>query len=118
MRRVVVEVAREYDATELQHIASRGGRNQGRAITVWQRVTLRLLSDGTVVERREMQFPPDAESPDGRVQTYRWVVAGHLRPGHTAADYADAYRAPESGRRGRKSPWTVQVWKRGILHKD
>lgn len=118
MRRVVVEVSREYDAQTLQSIASRGGRNQGRALTVWQRVTLRLLSDGEVVERREMQFPPDAESPTGRVQTYRWVIAGHLRPGITAAEYADAYRAPERGRRGRKSPWIVRVWKRGVPHVD
>lgn len=113
-RRVVVEASREYDAQALQNIASHGGRSQGRAVAVWQRVTYRLLSDGAIVERREMQFPPELDHPEGRYHAYRWLVTGHLRHGLTPADFARTFRAPEKD--GTASPWSVSAWARGRRH--
>lgn len=115
-RRVVVDARREYDAKALQDMASRGGRNKGRSVIVWQRVTHRLLDDGTILERREMQFPPDPGHPEGRYHAYRWLVTGHLRHGLTSADFARTYRAPEKD--GTASPWSVTVWARGMLHTE
>lgn len=115
-RKVLVEARREYDARALQNIASRDGRFGGRAVTVWQRVTYRLLDDGCIVERREMQFPPEPAHPEGRFHAYRWLVTGHLRHGLTPADFAQAYRAPN--RDGTPSPWSVTEWTRGVAHRE
>jgi predicted RNA-binding Zn-ribbon protein involved in translation (DUF1610 family) len=114
-----VEVSREYDAATLQKAHDRYERSykadyvdgSDPALTVWERVTKRLMSDGKVLEKRDVRFRPSPactwEDPNGRRYSYGWKVAATLKAGKTPADYIAIYSAPRKD--GSPSPWTVNT---------
>lgn len=116
-RTVKVEAVREYDAATLQRAHDRFQASyvpdyvpgSDPALTVWERVTRRLMSDGTVLEKRDVRFRPSPncswEDPKGRRHSYGWKVHGKLKAGLTADDFARIYAGPTKS--GKPSPWTV-----------
>lgn len=113
-RTTVVEVTREYDRATLQTAHDRYQRSykpdyvggSDVALTQWERVTRRLMSDGSVLEKRDVQFQPDWLDKQGRKYSYGWKLHGKLKAGLTPADFARVYREPRKD--GRLSPWTVK----------
>jgi hypothetical protein len=112
-----VEVVREYTADMLQRAHDRFEASykpeyiagSDPALTVWERVTRRLMSDGTVLEKRDVRFAPSPactwEDPKGRRYSYAWKVYGKIKAGLTAEDFARIYSGPTKS--GKPSPWTV-----------
>jgi len=97
----VVEAVREYGAEELA-AADR--------LTVWERMTRRLMSDGVVLEKRDVRFRPSGlswEDPAGERHTYAWKVRGKLKAGLTPADFTRIYQAPRKD--GSASKWVVTM---------
>lgn len=124
-RKCLVEVSREYTAEVLQAATDARIRrdypdgqwtrsdgtveplpaSMAQALTTWERLTRRLMSDGTVLEKRDVRFQPDWLDKQGRRYSYGWKVYGTLKAGLTAADFARIYAAPRKS--GAPSPWTV-----------
>ena len=77
-----------------------------RSLTIWERTTRRLMSDGTVLERRDVRFRPDHYDPQGRHHSYGWKVKGQLKAGVTPEDWRAIYERPMAS--GAPSPWTVR----------
>ena len=108
-----VEITREFDAVTLQAAHDRFEASlkpdytpgSDKALTTWERTTRRLMSDGTVLEKRDVRFQPDWLDKDGRRHSYGWKVHGKLKQGLTPADFARIYRNPTKS--GKPSPWTV-----------
>lgn len=108
-RRAIVETVREYSAEQLQAAHDRrypaGSPLSGPALTIWERTTRRLMSDGTILEKRDVQFQPDWLDKHGRKHSYGWKVHGKLKAGLTAEDFARVYAQPRKD--GSPSAWTV-----------
>lgn len=106
-----VEITREYDEAQLTAQAAKHGflDSDGKPLTNWERVTRRLMSDGKVLEKRDVRFQPSPnapwEGPQGRRYSYGWKVVATLKAGLTADDYARIYAEPLKS--GKPSPWTV-----------
>lgn len=108
-RKAVVECTREYTADQLQAAHDRhypiGDPLSGKALTIWERTTRRLMSDGTILEKRDVQFQPDWLDERGRKHSYGWKVHGKLKTGLTADDFARVYAQPRKD--GSPSSWSV-----------
>jgi len=116
-RTALVEVTREYTVESLQHAHDRFQASykadyvpgSDPSLTVWERCTRRLMSDGKILEKRDVRFRPSPnctwEDPQGRRHCYGWKVHGKLKGGLTAADFARVYAADTKS--GKPSPWTV-----------
>lgn len=106
-RTVQVEATREYDAAMLTARAAAHGflDSEGKPLTTWERVTRRLMSDGTILEKRDVRFQPDWLDKDGHRHSYGWKVYGKLKAGLTAEDFARVYRA--NTKSGKPTPWSV-----------
>ena len=114
-----VEVTREYDEETLQRAHDRFQASykadyvagSDPSLTVWERKTRRLMSDGKILEKADVRFRPSPnctwEDPKGRRYSYGWKVHGTLKAGCTAEDFARIYGADTKS--GKPSPWTVQV---------
>jgi len=110
-------VTREYDVETLQRAHDRfelsykpeyvAGSNP--SLTVWERVIRRLMSDGKVLEKRDVRFRPTPgctwEDPNGRRYSYGWKVHGTLKAGLTVDDFVRVYSSPTKS--GKPSSWTV-----------
>ena len=59
-----------------------------RELVSWEKVTVALMSDNTVLEKRDVTF-----RSDGRKHTWGWKVRGKLKAGATPAQWEAAYRA-------------------------
>lgn len=107
-RTCAAEVTREYDAATLQASTDKVMREADpnyvegsrRALCIWSRTTRRLMSDRTVLEKRDVRYQPDALNPEGRRHSYGWKVRGKLKDHLTPDDFPRIYR--EIG-------WTVHV---------
>jgi len=116
-RTVQVEATREYYLETLQRAHDRYEASykadyvpgSDPSLTVWERVTKRLMSDGKILEKRDVRFRPSPncswEDPQGRRHSYGWKVSATLKPGKTADDFARIYTSPRKS--GKPSPWTV-----------
>jgi hypothetical protein len=120
-RTVKVEATKEYSAEQLQRAHDKYiarayptgtfddgqpiGETTRKALTIWERVTRRLMSDGTILEKRDVRFQPDWMDKDGRRHSYGWKVHGKLKPGLTADDFARIYS--DNRKDGSPSTWTV-----------
>ncbi len=108
-RKAQVEVSREYTESQLQaandHRYPEGDPLHGPSLTTWDRVTRRLMSDGTILEKRDCRFRKSAWESSDRYYSYGWKVHGKLKTGLTAIDFARIYRA--DGKSGGPSLWTV-----------
>lgn len=71
------------------------------SLTVRDRVTRRLMSDGKVLEKLDVWF-----RGDNRFHSYGWKVKGRLKAGITPARWLEIYTAP-GATTGKPSPWTV-----------
>lgn len=120
-----VEVTREYSEEQLQRAHDRYEASykadyipgSDPSLTVWEKTTRRLMSDGTVLEKRDVRFRPNPlctwDDPNGRRYSYGWKVYGKLKSGLTADDFARIYAAPRKS--GAASPWTITADPRGIV---
>lgn len=118
-RQTVVEATREYDVDTLQRLHDRYEASykadyipgSDPSLTVWERSIRRLMSDGTILEKRDVRFRPSPncswEDPRGRRHSYGWKVHGKLKTGLTADDFARIYRADTKS--GKPSQWTVST---------
>lgn len=126
-RYMVVEAVKEKTAEQLQAAHNRKlermrleGRQDeidrypasyGHPNTVFERITVRLMSDGNVLEKLDVRFYPDAQpwpgEEMGRYYSYGWKVKGKAKV--PAAEFADIYRngSAEMRANGRPSSWTV-----------
>lgn len=135
-RYMVVEAVREKTADELQaRLDRRKERDKVRAdnpndpsitpeqweriysgiggisSTIWERETIRLMSDGKVLEKWDVRFRPDAQpypgEETGRYHSYGWKVKGKAKV--DAATFERIYRdgTEEMQARGKASSWTV-----------
>lgn len=106
-RTLQAEVTRERDAAFLQRQHDRLYPDQAGepSLTKWERTTRRLMSDGTVLEKRDVQFQPDWLDKAGRKHSYGWKVYGKLKAGLTADDFTRIFSAPRKD--GSPSPWVV-----------
>jgi hypothetical protein len=104
---VLAQATREFSEEQLTAQAARHGflDSHGKPLTRWERTTLRLMSDGKVLEKRDVQFQPDAYDPLGRKYSYGWKVYGTMKPGRGAEQFEAIYAAPTKS--GKPSPWTV-----------
>ena len=114
-RTCLAEVSREYTEEQLQrqhdkYTDSYGGE-RGPSLTNWERATKRLMSDGKVLEKRDVRFRPDWLDKAGRRHSYGWKVAAKLKPGKSTADFLAVYTAPR--RDGSPSLWTVNSGAQG-----
>lgn len=94
-RQTLVEVTREITAEQLQAQHERqyaGDERYGKlSITKWERITRRLMSDRTILEKIDMQFQPDWLEPNGRKHYGTWKVRGKLKSQLEPADFAHTY---------------------------
>jgi predicted RNA-binding Zn-ribbon protein involved in translation (DUF1610 family) len=112
-----VEIMREFTEEQLQarHDKVTASYTPGYvagsdpSLTVWERVTRRLMSDGKILEKIDVRFRPSPncswEDPKGRRYSYAWKVSATLKAGCTAEDYVRIYSGPTKS--GKPSPWTV-----------
>lgn len=112
-RYMLVEVSRERTKDWLQDRFNKlqaAGRAIGdKPLTIWERQTRRLMSDGSILEKLDVRFQPDHMDPNGRRYSYNWKVHGKLKAGLTADDFLRIYRdgTEEMQAGGRKSTWEV-----------
>lgn len=116
-RTTVVEASREYSLEMLQRAHDRYQASYvpdyvagaDPSLTVWERVTRRLMSDGSILEKRDVRFRPTPncswEDPQGRRYSYGWKLRGKIKAGLTPADFARIYSAPRKD--GSASSWAV-----------
>lgn len=112
-RTCLVEVSREYDAATLQTAHDRYKLSyeptyvagSDPALTMWERKTLRLMSNRTILEKLDVRFQPDWLDKHGRRHSYGWKVRGKLKPNLTPVDFARIYAEPK--RDGTPSAWTI-----------
>lgn len=124
-RVMVHEVSREYDETYLQ--ARTDARNVESypdgtwlslsgvreplpdsirlSLTTRERVTRRLMSDGTVLQKIDVWFR--GGDPSRQYHSYGWKVKGKIKTGITPADWLSIYTSPGAVS-GTPSPWTVR----------
>jgi hypothetical protein len=76
------------------------------ALTTWERTTRRLMSDGKILEKRDVRFQPDWLDTDGRRHSYGWKVHGTIKAGVTTERFVEIYSGPTKS--GKPSPWTVR----------
>jgi hypothetical protein len=110
-RTCVVEITREYDAATIQAHHDQKYHDGQSAGMVWARSTRRLMTDGTVLQKRDSKMAPSKYDPAGQRHSTGWTVRGKLKAGKTAADFARAYRAPRPD--GTPSRWTVTEYGAG-----
>ena len=58
---------------------------------IWEKRTLALMSDGTVLIKRDIRFEPDSYEPKGRFHSYGWVIKGKIEAGLTTEDWEQIY---------------------------
>jgi len=116
-RKAEAEAVREYDEATLQRFHDRFERTykadyidgSDPSLTIWERCTKRLMSDGKILEKRDVRFRPSPnctwDDPKGRLHSYGWKVAATLKPGKTVDDFVAIYSGPTKS--GKPSPWTV-----------
>lgn len=46
----------------------------------WHRESIALMSDRTILSKRDVRFKPDQFSPKPRIHSYGWKVAGKVSP--------------------------------------
>lgn len=109
-RTIVVSVTRERTADTLQRLHDRafpaGDAFHGPALTTYERSTRRVMSDGTVLEKRDVIFRQSEHEREPQRHTYTWKVHGKLKPGVTAADFTRIYLADRKD--GSPSVWKLE----------
>lgn len=88
-----------YELVEVSKELPGYNMSNGEPLTTWERLTKRLMSDGTILEKRDVRFAPEPFNPEGRYYSYGWKVAGKIKPGLSVAQFAEVYA--KSGK------WTV-----------
>jgi len=108
-RKCLVECTREYDETILQRQHDKHWNDGQPSLTIWERSIRRLMSDNTILEKRDVRFRPSPsctwEDQRGVRHSYGWKVRGKLKTGLTAEDFARIYGEPRKD--GSPSRWTI-----------
>lgn len=104
-RTCLAEAVREYTEDQLQARHDKFWNDGKPSLTNWERTTKRLMSDGKVLEKRDVRFRPDQFDRSGRHHSYGWKVAAKLKAGKTVADFIAVYSGPTKS--GKPSQWTV-----------
>ena len=78
-RTIHVEAVREYSAATLQaaHDRMYPDKIGELALTIWERKTRRLMSDGKILEKIDLRFQPDQYDPAGRRHSVRLEGTRH-----------------------------------------
>jgi hypothetical protein len=118
-RKTVVEAVRQYSVDTLQRAHDKFQASykpdyiagSDLSLTIWERSTRRLMSDGSILEKRDVRFRPTPncawEDPQGRLYSYGWKLRGKLKAGLTAQDFARIYSQPRKD--GSPSSWAVST---------
>ena len=114
-RTCLAEVSREYTEAQLQkahgrYTASYNGASE-LSLTTWERTTKRLMSDGKILEKRDVLFRRSQFETRDHRHSYGWKVAAQLKPGKTTADFIAVYTGPRKD--GSPSQWTVNSGAQG-----
>jgi len=48
-------------------------------LTCWEKISVVLMSDCTILQRLDVRFLPDSLSPEGRFHSYGWKVIAKAR---------------------------------------
>lgn len=67
------------------------GTGQKPPLTKWERKTLALMSDRTILEKRDVRFQPDWLDKEGRFYSYGWKVKGKAKEGVTPEKFIEIY---------------------------
>lgn len=67
------------------------GTGKKKPLTMWQRTTRALMSDGNILEKYDVRFQPDVYDPKGKLHTYGWKVRGKGKAGLTAESFIELY---------------------------
>jgi len=62
-------------------------------LTDWERVTITIMSDRTILKKRDVRFLPDTYNPTGRRHTWGWKVAGKIKEGADLVRIQEWYEA-------------------------
>ena len=77
--------------TELARVERERDVTDSSLIT-WERRTLALMSDGTVLEKRDVRFKPTSYS-EGERHSYGWKVLGKAKADLTPDRFREVYLA-------------------------
>ena len=58
---------------------------------LWERRTIALMSDGNILEKRDIQFLPNEYHPKGEKHTWGWKNKGKAREGMTVEEFSKLY---------------------------
>lgn len=58
---------------------------------IWEKITLTLMSDNKVLEKRDVRFTPDQYDPSGRFHTWGWKVLGKVKEGVDKQRFIECY---------------------------
>jgi hypothetical protein len=61
------------------------------ALVSWEKTTVALMSDGSVLEKSDVRFKPDQYDPGGRRHSYGWTVKGKVKAGLTPRQFVEIY---------------------------
>jgi hypothetical protein len=67
------------------------GKGERASLCTWERLTRCLMSDRTILEKRDVRFRPDRFDVDGRRHSYGWTVRGRAKEGVDAAKFQAIY---------------------------
>lgn len=96
MSRVGVERRNRTDSLNMAKLSARGRTELARvsieketpdsALVSWEKTTVTLMSDGSIMEKRDVKF-----RSDNRRHSYGWSVLGKAKAGLTPRQFADIY---------------------------
>lgn len=83
--------------------------DHGDTLIDWERITVRLMSDGFLLEKRDVRFRPDAFNSTGRKHSYGWKTISRYRNGANAElfrqDFEEKNRARQE--KGANNFWSI-----------
>lgn len=74
-------------------------------LVVWKRTTRAFMSDGKILEKRDVRFKPNARDSNGRLHSYGWRVYAKTKKKSAIQDWAAKIRQAIAD--GKYSPWTM-----------
>ena len=61
-------------------------------LTIWEKSTITLMSDGNVLRKLDCRFKPDQYDPNGRLHSYGWKKYGKIKAGVSTEQFVEIYQ--------------------------